>query len=171
MPQSLSYLQPLFVEEQSAGKWLGWVSTGFIFYGALVALAMLLIELFLRHRLPPSVQYVILGGTVFSTIACLVPSQVHSLTVLEPNELNLRLMIGPIRVWRRVVSVAQIQMVELVQKKGQRSALQFTGHETQFMTQATCLRITIRDSKRVLVIGSTRAKELAGLLKGAMGAE
>jgi hypothetical protein len=169
MPESLAYLRPLFVEEQSARQWLGWIRIALLVYG-IVATAVLLGALyFLRNRMSLSSAGLLVGALGLTLCASIFPMQLKSMTLLEPEMLRLRLQIGAFPIWRRNIPIATMTSVELLHRKFQRSALQLDLHNVYFMTQSTNVCITIRDEKRKVHVGSRQAEELAALIQQAIG--
>jgi len=165
----LSYVQPLFLEEQRASEVLGgfvhtiWTIFAFQFIACLLTVTLLF------HRLPNVVIGLILGTTVLVLGLIMLATTFAGITVVEPAELQIRLACCGVTVWKRTIRMADIGVAESTQFRESRAVLQLMQGDVNFMTGKDCVRLRLKD-KRNIVIGSQRSKELLEAIRTTLDA-
>jgi hypothetical protein len=155
----LSYVQPLFLEEQRASQVLGGFVHTIWTIAAAQALACLITIALLFHRLPNAVIGVIVGATVVVVAVIMLATSFVGVTVVEPAELQIRLSGWGLTVWKRTIRMADIAVAEPTLFRDSRAVLQLMQGDVNFMTGKECVRLRLK-SHRNIVIGSQRPQEL-----------
>src|SRR4051812_44754032 len=102
-PPELSYAQPLFLEEQRASKVLGDFSFVMWAIAAAMTIAMLIALVLFVQRIPNALVGVLLGAWLLVVCAVILPTRMIGITVLEPAELQIRLVLLGFTVWKRTI--------------------------------------------------------------------
>jgi len=166
---NLSYAQPLFLEEQRASEVLGgFVHTMWTIAGVQV-LACTIAVIVLGHRIPNSLIGMILGAAVLVVCVILLLTSFLGVTVVEPAEVQIRLSVRGVTVWKRTIGMSEILSAESTRFGDSKMVLQLLQGDVNFMTNKQCVRLRLR-SFRNIVIGSQRPQELLDAVRGAIGA-
>ena len=163
----LSYAQPLFLEEQRASD----VLQDFSFVMWSIAVAMLFVVLVvivvLRHRIPAPLVGVLMGACVLVVGVILLINRINGITVIEPGDLQIRLSLLGMTVWKRTIPVSEIQSAELSTSSGGPMVLQWMQGDVGFMTRKQCVRIRLGKFRNFL-IGSQRPQKLLDAVRTTM---
>ncbi|HEX3358624.1 MAG TPA: hypothetical protein VHS31_16735 [Tepidisphaeraceae bacterium] len=166
IPLSLNYVQPLFLEDRLVKNW--WPR----------ALTFLAVSLFLLAAFEGSLAFVFWYRIPqFARIAWLVAvlifvslpiflSRLRAITVLEPAELQIRLLFASFILWRRTIRLIDVRGIEEVKNYNYRSVLKIHLDMTEFMTGAMNVRVKL--DGRAYVIGSANPDELYEQLRKAV---
>lgn len=167
MITQLSYVQPLFLEQQNAGRTfprapyiVGSIALGFI----LIVLGILIV----RPSLP-AIAFLpgLLIGAFTTGLAAMMFRFTSAVTIVEPSAVQLRMTIFGLRIWRRTIAIEQIQNVDLFNEHGSIATLKWAVGELNFMTRGQCVRLHM-GKYNYIHIGSETPEQLRDAVRGAL---
>lgn len=166
-PHTLTYVQPLFLEQQRAREVYPRASIVVTICALTPIVAMAIVTFVAGQR----ILWALLPGMVIVTFVvatmAILMRFANATTVVETTLVQLRLSIGSWRVWHRNISVDQIRRVDLTNTTGQLSVLKNGVGEQFFMTRKTSVRLHLPEYNYVL-IGTNTPEELRDAIRSAI---
>ena len=165
-PHTLTYVQPLFLEQQHARdvfpRWSLVISCGVL----APAIVVLIIAAELGRRSLVAMLPGMLVATVAIGILAVVLRFVTATTLVETTVVQLRIAIFGWEIWCKTIPIARIQHMHLEDMTGKLSVLKYRIGEIYFMTRKTCVRLILPEADCV-TIGSTNAQQLLATIRSA----
>jgi hypothetical protein len=166
-PHTLTYVQPLFLEQQRARDVYPRLSI-FIIASALLPIVVLLIVWLVGHR---RIVLTLLPGMFIAALAIgAVAAMMRfatATTVVETTTIQLRLSLFGQRIWSRTIPMHVVRRVDLFNTSGQLSVLKHGLGEVFFMTRKTSVRVHLPEFNYVL-IGSMTPERLRDAIESAI---
>jgi hypothetical protein len=166
-PHTLTYVQPLFLEQQRARDVYPRASV-VVFAAPFVSIIPLLIVFLLGQR---GVLVVLLPGMFIAAIVlggvATMMRFTSATTVVETTAIQLRLSLFNWRIWSRTIPTHGVQRVDLTNTTGQLSVLKHGIGELFFMTRKTSVRLHLPEFNYVL-IGTNSPEELRDAIQSAI---
>jgi hypothetical protein len=163
-PPTLTYVQPLFLEQQHARdvfpRW-SILMAGGVFLPAVIVSGIAM-ELG-RRSVAALMPALIIVTFMFGVLAAILRFATAT-TVVETTALQLRLTIFGWRVWRRTIAIHRIRHVHLTDMTGQLTVLKHGIGELFFMTRKRSVRLHLPEFNYV-TIGSSNPAELCDAIR------